>query len=236
MEPNAKPDLSQYLTPTAILDSDHPAVIAYAQEKTAGMKDPVRQAIALFDGVRDDIWYDPYSPFYKPDHYRASIILEKKAGFCINKAGLLCALGRTCGIPSRIGFATVQNHLATRQLLEHMGSNLFVFHGYTEFFLNGKWVKATPTFNSDLCVRHGVPPLVFNGYDDAIFHEYNSNKQKFMEYKAYHGTFADIPVETIVMEWEKAYGQERVRKWMELIETSDCRSARNFAEEDVVKT
>ena len=28
-----------------------------------------------------------------------------------------------------------------------MGTDLFVYHGYAELFLDGKWVKATPAFN-----------------------------------------------------------------------------------------
>ena len=35
--------------------------------------------------------------------------------------------------------------------------DLFVFHGFTEFWLAGRrWVKATPAFNIELCERFGV--------------------------------------------------------------------------------
>ena len=141
----------KYLLPTSIIDSDHPAVIGYANKtvKNAG-SDPVVQAVRLYYAVRDNIWYDPYYPFYLPEHYRASNIIDSGRGFCISKAGLLCALGRACQIPSRVGFATVKNHLATPKLLEFIGSDLFVYHGYTEFYLSGKWIKATPTFNIEL--------------------------------------------------------------------------------------
>jgi transglutaminase-like putative cysteine protease len=206
----------KYLLPTSIIDSDHPTVIEYANEtvKDAG-GDPVAQSVKLYYAVRDNIWYDPYYPFYLPEHYRASNILKSGRGFCISKAGFLCALGRTCRIPSRVGFATVKNHLATPKLLEFIGSDLFVYHGYTEFYLNGKWIKATPTFNIELCKKHHVTPLDFNGREDAIFHEFNQEKKQFMEYLAYHGTFADIPIDNILEEWKKAYGEDRIRKWMD---------------------
>ena len=164
----------KYLSPTSIIDSDHPAIVEYAEEtvKDAG-NDPVSQAVKLYYAVRDGIWYDPYYPFYLPEHYRASNILDSGRGFCISKAGLLCALGRACNIPSRVGFATVRNHLATRKLLEFIGSDRFVYHGYTEFYLNGKWIKATPTFNIELCEKHHVTPLDFNGKEDAILNIWN---------------------------------------------------------------
>jgi len=142
----------KYLDPTAIIDCDHKTIIEYANDTVghAG-KDPVEKAVKLYYSVRDDIWYDPYYPFYLPEHYRASNILKSGRGFCISKVSLLCALGRACSIPSRVGFATVRNHLATPKLIEFLGSDLFVYHGFTEFYLAEKWVKATPAFNVELC-------------------------------------------------------------------------------------
>ena len=123
------------------------------QRRHAMPQNAVEKAVLLYYAVRDGIRYDPYYPFYLPVHYRASVVLKGRRGFCVPKVSLLCAAGRACGIPSRAGFATVRNHLATPQLLEFMGSDLFVFHGFTEFFLEGKWVKATPAFNRELCKR-----------------------------------------------------------------------------------
>ena len=209
----------KYLLATAIIDSDHATVVEYAHEtvKDAG-NDPVDKSVKLYYAVRDDIWYDPYYPFYLPEHYRASNIIKSGRGFCISKAGLLCALGRACNIPSRVGFATVRNHLTTPKLLEYIGSDRFVYHGFTEFYLAGKWVKATPTFNAELCKKHHVKPLDFNGREDAIFHEYNQDKKQFMEYLEYNGVWADIPVDDIVDEWKKAYGTARVQKWIDDLE------------------
>ena len=104
----------RYLTPTPIIDCDHRAIKAYAREIIDGGKDPIEQAVKIYYAVRDGIWYTPYYPFYLPEHYRASNVLKSGRGYCVCKASLLCALGRACGIPSRIGFADVRNHLATR--------------------------------------------------------------------------------------------------------------------------
>ena len=225
----------QYLSSTEIIDSDNQSIIDYAADVLKNTKDdPISKAIKLYYAVRDVIWYDPYLPFYRPEHYRASHVLKKGRAFCIGKASLLCALGRVCGIPSRVGFATVRNHLATRQLIEFLGTDLFVYHGFVEFYLADNWVKATPAFNIELCRKHKVLPLEFNGREDSIFHPFNTEKKQFMEYVDDHGTYADIPVGEIVIGWEKIYGKNRVRDWIEGYENSDGGSGRDFDVEDAV--
>ncbi len=228
-------DFSQYLKATEIIDSDHPDIRAFTEKKIGDAGDAVEKAVRLYYAVRDEIWYDPYYPFFLPEHYRASNVLRKRRGFCIPKVSLLCAAGRACGIPSRAGFANVRNHLATRQLLEFMGSDIFVFHGFTEFYLNGKWVKATPAFNSELCKRHGVDPLEFNGREDSILQPYNTDNHKYIEYLKFHGSYEDIPVEEIVTGFREAYGRERVQGWIEsFLKYGEPRKGR-FDSEDIVK-
>jgi len=225
----------KYLAPTLIIDSDHPLVIAYAQNHTRKTgNDPVKKAISLYYAVRDDIWYDPYLPFYRDEHYQASNVLNKRRGFCTSKAALLCALGRASKIPSRIGFSTVQNHLATKQLLEYIGSNIFVYHGYMEFYLGDKWIKVTPAFNIELCEKHSIKPLEFNGCEDSIFHPYNEKQNKFMEYLKDHGTYSDIPVNEIVAAWKDAYGKDRVEGWIKAHEKTNSDSIRDYDKEDII--
>jgi transglutaminase-like putative cysteine protease len=228
-------ELEQYLNPTAIIDSRNPAIQAYAKEVLDDAESPLEKAVRLYYAVRDGIWYDPYYPFFLPEHYRASNVLQAGRGFCITKVSLLCALGRASGIPCRPGFATVRNHLATRQLLEFLGTDLFAYHGFTEFFLEGKWVKATPAFNKELCERHGVAPLEFNGREDSIFQPYGVRHQRFMEYVEFHGFFPDIPVSAILDSWKKTYGPERVLEWIESFQKNgDIRRGR-FDKEEVVR-
>jgi transglutaminase-like putative cysteine protease len=223
-----------YLAQTEIIDSHHKSIKDYAVRIVRGSTDPIEIATRLYLAVRDDIRYDPYTPFYLPEHYRASNVLRRGRSFCVPKASLLCALGRACGIPSRVGFADVRNHLATKQLIEFLGSNLFVYHGFVEFYLNGKWVKATPAFNSELCERHKVPPLEFNGRDDSLFQAYNLENKKFMEYVEFRGIYADIPVAVIVETWERAYGKDRIKSWIKMFEEKGSLSISNFESEDVL--
>src|SRR5512137_1729551 len=209
---------SLYLTPTTIIDSDHPIIQDYARKARGESTDPVEMAVHLYLAVRDGILYDPYSPFYLPEHYRASYVLKRGRSFCVPKASLLCALGRASGIPSRVGLADVRNHLTTKQLIEFMGSDLFVCHGFAELYLEGKWVKATPAFNRELCEKHHVPPLEFNGREDSLFQPYNLQNQKFMEYVAIRGVYPDITVDHIVEAWKEAYSADRVNSWIKAFE------------------
>jgi len=202
----------QYLTPTAVIDSDHKDVRAFAMSVAGRSSDPVEIAVRLYLAV-----------------------LERGRSFCVPKASLLCALARARDIPSRVGFANVRNHLATRQLLTFLGTDLFVYHGFVELLLEGKWVKATPAFNRELCLRHGVPPLEFNGREDSLFQPYNLKNQKFMEYLEFCGVYADIPVDRIVEAWRKAYGEDRVEQWILQFQQEEGRSLRNFEKEDLLK-
>ncbi len=225
--------MQEYLEPTAVIDSDHPVVKDYAARAADGAKDPVERAIKLYLAVGDGIRYDPYYPFWLPEYYRASYVISRGRGFCVPKASLLCALGRACAIPSRVGFATVRNHLATRQLLEFLGTDLFVYHGFVEFFLENKWVKCTPAFNRELCQRHNVEPLEFDGRNDSVFQPYNSEKRRYMEYLDFTGPFADIPVSAIVDSWKKTYGEDFIEKSKKLLMDRKKAKAAGFENEEV---
>lgn len=223
-----------YLTPTAIIDSNHKTIKEYAAMISDGLADPVEIAAKLYLAVRDGIRYDPYSPFYLPEHYRASYVLKRGRSFCVPKASLLCALARACGIPSRVGLADVRNHLTTRQLIDFLGTDLFACHGFAELHLEGKWVKATPAFNRELCEKHHVPPLEFNGRQDSLFQPYNLQNQKFMEYVAFRGVYPDIPVDHIVEAWREAYGADRVNYWIKAFEEAEGRSLSDFESEEIL--
>jgi len=232
---NSNAPQPDYLTPTAIIDSDHQTIVDLVGNLTAASgTDAVGKAVSLYYYVRDEIRYDPYVPFYLPEHYRSSNVLRAKRGYCVGKATLLCSLARAAGIPARIGFATVKNHLATRQLIEHLGSDLFVCHGYTDLYLGKQWIKATPAFNSELCRRFGVPPLEFDGTADAVMQAYNSEQMPFMEYLAYTGTYSDVPVALILKEWEQTYGKERVSGWIHTLEHTPEGRRPDFNSEDII--
>ena len=138
--------MNEYLLPGGFVDSAHPKVMAFAAQHAKGANG-CDKAVALYYAVRDSIRYNPFQNFLAEDTYRASACLEQNLGWCVSKAALLAAAARAAGIAARVGFADVKNHLTTPELTEKMGTDLFVYHGYTDLYLEGKWVKATPAFN-----------------------------------------------------------------------------------------
>lgn len=198
-------DLGMYLRPTWFLESDAPSIVQFAERVTGDMETDVDKGVRLFRAVRDEIRYDPYHIDLSREGMRASAILARGYGYCVAKAIVLAAAARAVSIPSRLGFADVRNHLTTERLRRFMKTDTFVYHGFTELFLGGRWLKATPTFNMALCERFGVKPLEFNGHSDALFHEYDREGKRHMEYILDHGSFVDLPYETILASFRKSY-------------------------------
>jgi len=199
-------DFQIYLQPTQFIDSDAPAVAEFARSTLDAAKTDIEKGVKLYYAVRDQVRYDAYAIGFDPRAYKASSVLAAKVGFCIQKAILLAAVARAVEIPSRLGFADVRNHLTTKRLRELMGTDVFAFHGYTDLYLDGKWVKATPAFNRSLCERFKVRPLEFDGKSDSIFHPLDTEGRKHMEYLRDHGHFADFPLERMVEAFKEHYG------------------------------
>jgi transglutaminase-like putative cysteine protease len=201
-----KPEtLEEYLRPGEFIDSDSPEIVAFAENAAKDRKGALETAVRLYYVVRDQIQYDPYRIDFSREGLKASTIVRKGFGYCVAKAAVLAAACRARGIPSRVGFADVRNHLSTERLRRLMKTDLFIYHGYTEIFLEGKWVKATPAFNLSLCDRFRVNPLEFDGKKDSLFHEFNLEGNRHLEYIRDHGAFADLPYDTIVAMFRKYY-------------------------------
>lgn len=197
--------MEKYLEATYFIDSDNGGIGEFANNTVKGAETDIDKAVRLYYAVRDQIRYNPYSMSMDRESYRASFVLSQKEGFCVPKAILLAAVSRAAGVPCRLSFANVINHLVTKRLKEVMKTDLFVFHGYNEFFLEGKWVKATPAFNLSLCEKFGVFPLDFDGRSDSIFHPFDREGRKHMEYVHDYGSFDDFPFETFVDEQRRYY-------------------------------
>jgi transglutaminase-like putative cysteine protease len=196
--------MKEFLQPGRFVDSAHPRIVQFANEHAKGTNDR-EKAIALYYAVRDGVRYHPFQNFTLEETYQASVCLERGAGWCVPKAALLAACARVAGIPARLGYADVKNHLTTPELTAKMGTDLFVYHGFTELHLAGRWVKATPAFNLTLCTRFRVKPLEFDGENDSIFHPFDEDNRRHMEYVRERGAFADVPVEEIQRAFRATY-------------------------------
>jgi transglutaminase-like putative cysteine protease len=196
--------MKEFLEPGEFVDSSHPAVSSFSNKHALG-KSNLERAVSLYYAVRDGIRYNPFLDFADPDVFRASTVLKAGQGFCIGKAALLAASARAAGIPARVGFADVKNHLTSPKLAETMGTDLFVYHGYAEMHLEGRWVKSTPAFNLALCRKFRVKPLEFDGRNDSIFHAFDEDERRHMEYLRDRGNYADVPTAEIQKAFRETY-------------------------------
>jgi transglutaminase-like putative cysteine protease len=207
------------LAPTALIDSDHPAVAAFAARHAGEATNDAERAVALYYAVRDGFRYDPYRIDLSPRGMKASTVLANGYGWCVPKATLLAAACRAAGIPARMGFADVRNHLSTERMRQVMGTDVFFWHGFTEILIDGAWRKATPAFNLELCDRFGLLPLEFNGREDSLYHPFDRQGHRHMEYVAQRGSFDDVPLERIVADFAEHYPAWRAQ--IEAMQRSD---------------
>ncbi len=204
--------LRPFLAPNFFVDSDHAAVAAYAARHVPAAGTPRERMVALYYAVRDGFRYSPWGVVHDPAGFKASAVIARAltadatpVGHCIDKANVMAACARHVGVPSRLHFANVRNHVGTAELERQLGTDLLVFHGYVELWLDDRWVAATPAFNRALCERLGVEPLEFDGVHDSIFQPYDRVAGRFMEYVTDHGSFAGIPWEQMLAAWRRHY-------------------------------
>ncbi|MEX0642273.1 MAG: transglutaminase-like domain-containing protein, partial [Pirellulales bacterium] len=136
---------------------------------------------------------------------RATQVLAAGRSWCVPKSVLLAALCRAVGIPCRLCYANVRNHMATRKLLDHLGTDVFYYHGYNEIYLRSRWVKATVSFNRTLCDRARLAPLDFDGLNDSIYHPFDLAGRRYMEYLHDYGPTADVPYDDLVTKFAEVY-------------------------------
>ncbi len=200
--PNPPPE--DCLAATGLVDSGHPAVQAFAAQYGQGAT-PRERAVALYLAVRDGFRYDPYRVDMSPEGMRASRVIDNGYGWCSPKAALLAAACRALGIPARLGYADVRNHLSTERLRQTLSTDVFAWHGYTDIWLDGAWRKATPAFNIELCERFGILPLAFDGVADSIYHPFDKAGNRHMEYIRQRGAFVDMPLVQMIDTFREIY-------------------------------
>lgn len=196
----------EFLSSTYFFDYDHPAIQEQLKEFNLSSSSPKEKAKAIYLKVRDGWRYNASNIFFTKEAFKASVILQRKEGHCIDKAILLTTFLRAVGIPARIHLAKVKNHIAVETLTEKLGTNELTPHGMVDIFIDGKWVKSSPAFNASLCEKCNVAPLEFDGENDSIFQEFNREGKEFMEYLEDYGFFQDLPIDFIIKNIHDHYG------------------------------
>ena len=202
--------MDKYLQPTYFIDSDSDLVQTIASDLVSDHKNIRQNAIYLFYWTRDKIKYDAYSLSSLKRHYKASRIIQEEKGWCVQKAIVLTALARAVGIPARLHFADIRNYQTPDKLKTTIGTDIFLYHGYTDFYLNGKWVKATPAFNKELCEKFGYNTVEFDGIHDAILPEKTLKDERYVEYLMDRGTNHDLPFKEIFKTFYEKYPMNKI--------------------------
>ncbi|MBD1918222.1 MULTISPECIES: transglutaminase family protein [Cyanophyceae] len=126
--------LVDYQLPSALVDSEHPAIATLARSLTAATPSPMAQVKIVYEWVRDRIahTYDIQAELVT---CTASEVLAQGHGFCFAKAHLLAALLRHCGIPT--GFCYQRLVFDDAQPTHH------TLHGLNAVYLSelDRWVR-----------------------------------------------------------------------------------------------
>ncbi len=187
-----------YSESSYFFDFDSDAIQALIEPYRDARLSDKERAIALYERVRDGWIYNPYHISFSKENYRASNLVKSESGNCVEKSIILIAALRGLGIPARIHLGKVKNHIAVERLTEKFGSNELTPHGMVNVFLNGKWLKCSPAFNSTLCEKLHVEPLDFDGENNSFLQAYNSDGNQFMEYTDDYGFFDDVPLDFMI--------------------------------------
>jgi hypothetical protein len=185
---------------TEFLDHESPAVRRFVADALGDATDgtDVDKAVRLYYAVRDGIRYEVYGADLSRRGLTASGVIERGFGFCVHKSILYAATLRAVGVPSRIVYGDVRNHLASPRLRELVGGDVFRFHSLTSVHLNGAWVRATPVFNKLLCKLYRIRPLDFDGLSDSLYHPFDEHGRQHMEFLRMRGEFDDVPYDVVV--------------------------------------
>ena len=190
-------ETDQYLSPTFFIDCDNVFVRKKSQEVIGSEIREREKATNLFFFVRDKIKYSLYVSRSSPEDFRASHILSRGEGYCVQKAVLLVALARAADIPARLRFSKIKNHLTPKELLEKRGTNVFEYHGLAELYIEGSWIKATPTYDLNYCKKTGTIPVYFDGTKDALLPPCALDGRPHIEYLKDQGFFKDLPFDEL---------------------------------------
>jgi transglutaminase-like putative cysteine protease len=191
---------------TEFLDHRSPAVREFLAQAVRDHARPQRAlAVELYYAVRDGIPYEIYGADLSRRGMRASGVLARGRGLCIHKSTLYAACARALGIPSRLVFVDVRNHVASERLKRLLGGDVVRYHAMASVRLDGRWVKATPVFDARLCGLYRIAPLDFDGETDSVLQPSDESGRSSLEVVHEHGQFDDLPYETLLAGMRRAH-------------------------------
>ncbi len=206
MTQEAEEDLGAYLAPTSFIESEHSAIRAVAERLGLAALEPRARAAAAFHFVRDEVRYE-FVAKLAPEYYKASRVLADGRGFCVQKAVLLCALGRTAGLPTALVVSDLRDRTLPESLVQALKTDVFYHHGLNAFHLDGRWIQADASLSSDLAERRGYLLPSFDGVSEALLSPVTRTGEPHTEYVAFHGRYPDLSFEGMMRAFAVGYAQ-----------------------------
>lgn len=198
------PNPDFYLEPTEFIDSNHAWILDCVSRLGVSSLNTIDRAVLMFRFVRDQIQYDSRAKL-TPEEYIASEILGERKGFCVQKAVVLCALGRAAGVPTALVFSDLRDHTLSPEIVQALGTNVMYYHGLNAFFLDGGWVMADASLSPDIVVRKGYRPVDFDGTTDALLSSTTLAGEPHAEYVRFYGIFLDMPFKEMLQAFMDVY-------------------------------
>jgi len=201
-------DISPFLRPTFFIDSDHESIASLASELVDMSDPPEARAEAVFNFVRDDIKYDFGAKVHQHE-YVASYVLEKGKGYCVQKAILLCALGRAANVPVALVHSNLVDHTLPPAYIKKLGTNVMYSHGLNAFYLDGKFILADATLSPDVVGKRGYRKTGFDPGKDNLIPATTPDGSPHAEYLKFHGLFSEFDHERMVKKLILHYAIEK---------------------------
>lgn len=205
--------LESFLEPAPGVQCEPREVFDLARKTARGSKNDVEAAQKLFEFARDTVRYSVAVPFEPLEQYLALNTLARGKGYCVQKAALLCALARAVGIPSRLGFADIANEQLPEELYEITGDNVLQYHSFVEWFIGGRWQKATPSFDAALSAQRGWRLVEFKSGEDLLLPAFTLDGRPHIRYISQRGWRYGVPLDEMLATWEAKVGPERMDAW-----------------------
>jgi len=200
------PSPGEALLPQTFIDSASPELQALAALITEGSVSKRELAIRAFEHIRDSVPYEFMAKF-RPDQYRAMHVLDAGRGFCVQKAVLLAALLRACGIPSALVLGNLKDHTMPRRIVKALGTNVMHGHGFTAVWLDGEWLLVDASHDARFATRKGYELVSWDGACDALIAATALDGRRHAQFVALQGVFLDLPFEALLKLFAEAYAE-----------------------------
>lgn len=135
------------LVPSEQVESEHPEIVALAEQITEGKQSDGEKSRAIHDWVTANIDYDAKTILAGGDRNDSALqTLQGKLSDCDGYARLNAALHRAAGIKARIVIGTVIDPESGETWEEEGADELN--HAWNEVFADGRWIVQDPTWNA----------------------------------------------------------------------------------------